>query len=158
MTSQREGKPWTLSSARDYPHLLTLHRCENMSRLHWRELQEKWHRESQVQIRKEMEGTFRQVIEGVEELEFQRANGRFWQGQIKGIGLGIRKYLGMTVRQRTNLGRQQVLIFGALTSENRNETWQVQSQLTLGKQRTRDSIKVSGGLEGPASICFHAEV
>lgn len=45
-----------------------------------------------------MEGTFRQVIEGVEELEFQRANGRFWQGQIKGIGLGIRKYLGMTVR------------------------------------------------------------
>lgn len=36
-----------------------------------------------------MEGTFTEVIEGIEEVDFQRVNGRFWQGE-KGIRLSLR--------------------------------------------------------------------
>lgn len=63
-----------------------------MSRLHWRELQGK--RESQVWIRQEVEGTFRVLIDGIEEVEFQRADGRFGQGD-KEIKLGLRKFTAL---------------------------------------------------------------
>lgn len=55
MTNQREcsrgfskGMGSSGMGTGEYPHALMLGRCENMSRLHKRELQEKWHREGQA--------------------------------------------------------------------------------------------------------------
>lgn len=56
------------------------------------------------------------------------------------------------------MGREQVLIFGALTYENRNEFGRFSPNSPLENSGHKGLIKVNHGLEGPTSISFHAEV
>lgn len=65
----------------------------------------------------------------------QRDNGKFWQRKERDL-----MWNDDSTEDKFRRGADTYM--WALTYENRNEAWQVQSQLTCGKQWTQGLIKV----------------